>query len=368
MRRYLLTIIIVVIIVAIVGLNLTKPPGKKVQVIEVKKERIAQTVDGSGSLRAKTQVDISSQVIGQVKRIYVEEGDVVRRGDILIKLDDVAYRAEYEKARVQLDDARRNYERARRLHDDRLIADEELEKAKLKLDLARARYAQANDELKKTEIRAPISGRVLAVNVETGETVLVGTMNNPGTVLLTLADLNRMIAEIEVGETEVPKVRVGQKALVRIEAIPDTLFPGEVVKVGYMPIQTMTTLERTTDFEVEIEMENPGPLRPGMSAEAEIKTEVKDRVLVIPIQALSRKREGMKTVSKVFVYEDGRAKSRTVRTGLASDQKIEIIDGLKEGDSVIIGPYRILSRLKDGEKVLKEEERSPLRLPRKVRH
>ena len=355
MKRIIIPIIIIGIIIILIVINLKGGGGKKVEVKPVRYGSLSQAVDGNGSLRAKAQVDISSQVIGQVKRIYIKEGKFVKKGELLLNLDDVSYRAEFTKAKAQIKDARRSFERAKRLHEQQLIADEELEKAELSLQLARAQYNRSKDQLDKTEIRAPISGRVLSVNVETGETVLVGTMNNPGTVLVTIADLSMMIAEIEVGETEIPSVKLGQKAIVRIDAVPDTSFPGQVVKVGYMPISTLTTLERTTDFEVEIELKNPGSLRPGMSADAEIMTVTKDSVLVIPIQAISKRREGMSTVSSVFIFEDGRAVKKKVKTGISSEREIEITEGLRPDELVIIGPYRILSKLKGGEKLVKEE-------------
>lgn len=354
MKKLIIPIVIIAAIIVIIAINLKGDGGKKVRVEQVKFGALSKTVDGNGSLRAKSQVDISSQVIGQVKIIYVKEGEFVKKGDLLLKLDDVSYRAEFEKAQAQLKDVERNFDRAKKLHDQKLIADEELEKAKLSVDLARAQYERAKDQLEKTKIRAPISGRVLTVNVETGETVLVGTMNNPGTVLLTIADLRRMIAEIEVSETEIPAVKEKQKATVHIDAIPDTTFSGEVVKVGFMPIQTTTTLERTTDFEVEIELKNPGPLRPGMSADAEIRTDTKDSVLIIPIQAIAKKREKTGIASFVFSYDKGKAVKKKIKTGISSDQEIEVTEGLKEGDEVITGPYRILSKLKGGEKIMKE--------------
>ncbi|RKX71294.1 hypothetical protein DRP53_02040 [candidate division WOR-3 bacterium] len=354
MRRYLIPIIIAIPIIGVILANLSRRPGKRVRVEKVTYRAIIQKVTGSGSLRAKRQVEISSQIIGQVKRIYVREGQLVHKGDLLLKLDDISYRAEFKEAQAQLEDARRNFNRKKQLHERRLIPDEELEKAKLALRVAESRFELARDRLARTEIRSPITGRVLSVDVETGETVLVGTMNNPGTVLFTIADLSQMIAEIEVGETEIPKVKVGQRAIVRVDALPDTSFPGRVVKVGYMPIKTMTTLERTTDFEVEIEIENPGLLRPGMSAEAEIMTRTRDHVLTIPIQAIAKRRKGMETITTVFLYQDGRAIKRRIKTGLGGDQEVEVIEGLKDGDEIITGPYRILAKLKDGDRVVKE--------------
>jgi HlyD family secretion protein len=249
------------------------------------------------------------------------------------------------------------------LFEKELISEESFEQIKLGYETARAQYEQANDNFRKTKIYAPISGKVMKLNVEEGETAVMGTMNYQGTVLMTIADLSRMIGVVTIDETDVPSVNVGQTAEVIADALPDTTFPGVVTKVGLMPITNQLTTEKVTDFEVEIELNEFSPLlRPGMNVKTDIITGEKTDVIVVPIQASGNRKLDGKTGETIFIVQDGKAHLTEIETGISSDVDIEIIHGVEEGDTVIIGPYRVLSKLKDGQSVYYavEEEKDTL--------
>jgi HlyD family secretion protein len=192
----------------------------------------------------------------------------------------------------------------------------------------------------------------MKINVEEGETAVMGALNYGGTVMMTVADMSVVIAVVTIDETDVPDVKAGQVAEVVADALPDTTFPGSVVKVGLMPITSQLTTDKVTDFEVEIELDAFSPLlRPGMNVKTDIITNEKVDVLTIPIQASGKRKINGETAQTVFVVKDGEAQLTEISTDVSSDQDIEIVDGVEEGDTVITGPYRVLSKLKDGQKV-----------------
>ena len=245
----------------------------------------------------------------------------------------------------------------------------------------------AEDNLRKTRFEAPIDGTVTQLNIERGEIVVVGTMNNPGTVILSVADLSRMKVEADVDETDVSSVRLGQTATVKVDALPDTTLTGKVVEIANSPkVSELGTQEQQTNFEVDVMLDAPPrSLRPGMTADVEIRTGSHAGVLHVPIQAvvirtqeeldraerkgkgkrgkdaaaaaLSDSAEKKKTeeIKGVFVMEKGTARFRRVRTGIASDTDFEISGDVKAGEKVITGPYRVLRNLKPGQKVKVEE-------------
>lgn len=350
MKKVFIIVGVIILVIVIVVLNLVqKEQGKEVEVVIVKKGDIVSKVTASGELRAKSQVDISAETIGRIKEVYVKEGDDVKKGDLLIELDDVNADATRKLAQAQLYQAEQNYRRGRELFEKELISQESYEKIQLGYETARAQYEQALDTYQKTKIFAPISGKVIKLNVEEGETAVMGTMNYQGTVLMTIADLSRMIAVVEIDETDVPAVKVGQAVEIVPDALPDSTYPGVVTKIGLMPIMTQLTTEKVTDFEIEIEMnEFSQLLRPGMNVKSDIITNEKSDVLVIPIQAAGKRKIDDTMSQTVFVVQDKKAHLQEIAPGVSSDTETEIISGLQEGDTVIIGPYRVLSTLKDG--------------------
>ncbi len=360
MKRILIIGAILVIIIVIVVLNVAKGgDGQEVETALAKFGPITSTAQTTGVLRAKAQVDVSAEVLGRVKKIYVKEGDIVKKGKRLIELDDRQDYANLTLAKAKYEQATLLLDRTKPLLDKKLISQEEYDATRTNYEVARAQYLQATDKWEKTRIDAPISGKIMKLSIEEGETVILGTMNNPGTVLITIADMSTMIANVQVDETEIPNIKVGMTAKIIADAMPDTFFEGSVTKVGLMPIQTVISTETATNFEVEVELSNFSPdLRPGMSVQADVITNQKDSVLIVPIQAVGKRKIKDKEATSIFAIENDKAVLKEIETGVSSDTDIEIKSGLQESDVVIIGPYRVVSKLKDGNKVkaAKQEE------------
>ncbi|MYJ17261.1 MAG: HlyD family efflux transporter periplasmic adaptor subunit [Gemmatimonadetes bacterium] len=243
---------------------------------------------------------------------------------------------------------------------------------------AQAAVEEARDQLSKTIIRAPISGRVTRLNVEQGETVIVGTMNNPGSLVLTVSDLSVMEVVLEVDETDVPEISLGDSAAVELDAFPDLVFPGTVTEIGNSAIRPPSQVAGTgqtptIDFEVVVTLENPAAeLRPDLSATAEVVTDTRIDQLAIPIIALTLREEdregpngetssqdGGRTASEpiegVFVVKDGIAVFTPVEIGIAGQEYFEVVSGLSEGDSVVSGPYQVVRTLADSSEVRADE-------------
>lgn len=357
-KKFLFIIGAAIIAIIVIVLNIAQSDkGKKVDVKIVEKGDIISEVTASGELRARSQVDISSETIGRIKKIFFKEGDYVKKGGLLIELDDVQVRSSKKLAQAQLDQAKQDLVRAEKLFEKDLISKESYEKIVLNYEATKAQYEKAVDAYRKTKIYAPISGKIMKINVEEGETAVMGTMNYQGTVLMTIADMSMMIAVVTIDETDVPMVAVGQHVEVIADALPDSTYFGKVTKVGLMPITSQLTTEKVTDFEVEIELEEFSPLlRPGMNVKTEIITNEKSSVLVIPIQASGKRKIDDRTTETVFKVEGSKAVLKEIVTGASSDTDVEIISGVELGDTIIIGPYRILSKLKDGQQVQFEIE------------
>ncbi|MEO0082191.1 MAG: efflux RND transporter periplasmic adaptor subunit [candidate division WOR-3 bacterium] len=353
-RTLLIAIGAAVVLALVVVLNLKRPaPSESVTAETVKYGSIVSVVSATGKLRAQSQVNLQAQVMGTVNRLLVEEGDWVEKGDLLLELDRKTYEAQLVLARSSFEQAQASFGRIESLYARGLISAEQHEAAKASYEAARAQYEQAEDQLAKTSLRAPISGTVVQLNVKQGETVMLGTMNNPGTVIMVLADMSRMEARIDVDETDVVSLALGQPVRVEVDALPDTAFAGQVTKIGYMPTTSLLSTEtQGTDFEVIVTLESVSPvLRPGMSVSAEITTASLDSVLVIPLQAVGRREVEGREQETVYLIEDGKAKLQVIRTGKASDTEVEVTEGLKPGDQVVTGPYKVLAKLKEGRRV-----------------
>ena len=355
MKRKKLLIIIgaIVVVVIIIVLNLNQgDSGEKVDVSLVKRGNITSAVTASGELKAKAQIDISAETIARVKRIRYREGDNVKKGDLLIELDDVQASATRDLALANLKQAEQDLQRADKLIEQNLISRESFERVELSYKTARASYEQAQDTYRKTKIYSPISGKIMKVNVEEGETAVMGALNYGGTVMMTVADMSQMIVVVKIDETDVPDVRVGEQAEVIADALPDSIYNGTVIKVGLMPIQSQLSTDEVTDFEVEIELHDFSKLlRPGMNVKSDIITSEKTDILKIPIQASGKREVDDELVETVFLIQNGKAVLREIVVGVSSGEETEVVSGIEEGDTVVVGPYRVLSRLKDGQKV-----------------
>ena len=420
----------VLLLLVIVVANLKRSAGGQVavQAGEVKKGRITSTVRAPGRVQPETQVKLSANVPGEVKALAVEEGDAVRKGQFLLQIDDAQYRAQVNEATAAIAAARSNLrlaeaslqqsesllKRREALAEKNLVSPEELDQSRTQVSTDRARVDSsreeiqrvqallqvARDNLRKTRFDSPIAGRVTQLNVEQGEIVITGTMNNPGTVILTVADLSRMKVEADVDETDVATITLGQTAKVKVDALPDTTLTGKVTQIANSPdISAAETQEQQTNFQVDVEIDNPPPtLRPGMTADVEVQTAARDSVLHVPIQSVvvrtpadlepprkGKKRRGSSAEAKpestaaeraraaegaggkseeirgVFVIAaNGTVEFRRVKPGIASDTDFEVLGEVKPGEKVVIGPHRVLRTLKPGQRVkIEEPKRQP---------
>lgn len=398
MKRRTKIIIAVAVFIVAAAVILGFASGRNKDVTEVTIAKVERTdltskVSANGRIDAKRKVDLSANVMGQIVNLAVREGDSVKKGDFLLQIDQrqlaasaqgaaaslEALFADRDAARANAAEAQRVFERAQKNYADRIIPLAELDRARTgleaaratvsaierRIDQARANLAAARDTLSKTTIVAPMDGIVTALPVEEGEVAVIGTMNNPGTVLLTIADMSIVEAVMEVDETDVPSVKVGQRATVTIDAYPNKTFTGLVTEVGSSPMnrQAAQSGAEAVNFEVKIQLENPPEgIRPGFSASADIVTGTRQKSIAVPIQALVV-REKPGTTGKpqdeegVFLQENGVAKFVPVTTGLSGESNIEIVSGLKEGQEIVTGPFKALREIKDGSKVRKQEEK-----------
>ena len=357
-RKIAITGILVVVIVILIVVNMLFSSGLTVQVEKVEKGIVKRVVNAPGRVESPKEVNISSDVMGKLVKLYVEEGDTVEEGGMLAKLDDTEARANYEKVKSLYDSRKAGYEqkkeefkRKKVLYERGLISKKEFEDAKTSLLLAESSLKQAEsdlisakDRLDKYIIRSPISGILTQVKVKEGENVITGTMNNPGTVLLTITDIHQMDMVADVDESEIPLVNAGDTAEIRIDAFPDTAFTGIVYNITGKP----KISGESVSFPVKIKILNPPHgIFPGMSGDCDIVVEKKVDVLKIPIQALVRR----KKKDGVFIVKNGRAKFIPVEKGMMGERYVEIIEGIKEGDLVITGPFKAIKGMKDGQRI-----------------
>ena len=402
---------ILALLIAAAGLSTT---GRRASGIEVRMESVATrdlvaTVVASGNVRARRKVDISSDISARVTQLLIDEGEDVDEGQILLRLDPTRYQAAVNRSQANLSQSRASVTQARanllraereaermaslRARDSLLVSRQNVENAQTDLEVqrslveasqfgvyqAQAALEEAQDQLSKTIIRAPMAGRVTRLNVEQGETVIVGTMNNPGSLVLTVSDLSVMEVVLEVDETDVPEIALGDSASVELDAFPDLEFPGFVAEIGNSAIRPPsqaagTGQTPTIDFEVVVTLGSPEvELRPDLSATAEVITETRNDQLSIPIIALTLRDEEQDEgnadgsrdngasdatpdpIEGVFVVRDGRVTFTPVTVGIAGQEYFEVISGLSLGDTVVSGPYQVVRTLEDGDAVQPDE-------------
>ena len=396
-RTKIIIAVVVVVLIAVVTFASIKGRSKEgtpVTFAKVERQDLTSKVSANGAIDAQRKVDLSANVMGQIINLAVREGDVVKKGDFLLQIDqkqlaasargaEASMQAQFsdrDAARASLTEAQRNFERAQKNYNERIIPQAELDRARAALDSARANVvsidrrieqgranvAAARDTLSKTTMRAPMAGIVTALPVEEGEVAVIGTMNNPGTVLLTIADMSVVEAVMEVDETDIPNVKVGQPASVTIDAYPNKTFAGVVTEVGSSPMQRQGVQggSEAVNFEVKIQLTNPPPgVRPGFSASADITTGTRTKAIAVPIQALvvrekpSSGKSGKPVDEEgVYVHKDGKVQFAPVTTGLTGETSVEIVRGLTEGQQIVTGPFRALRDIKDGSKVREQKE------------
>jgi HlyD family secretion protein len=377
---------------AVVGGISIKKRGEKapeVQTTLVKRAQIVQKVSASGKIQPKTQVNISADVSAKITRLDVKEGDWVEKGDFLLELDRERYLAsvESEEANVRsaqananlvkenVDQTERVYKRARELLERKLesqaafdsaqaayqVEVARFQSAKDQVEQARGRLKQARDDLSKTTIYAPMSGTISDLNKEQGE-IAIGSQFQED-VIMVLADLGSMEALVNVDENDIVAIEINQVAEIEVDALNNEHLAGTVVEIANSAnVSDAGTTAQKTEFEVKIAVDSPKEeLRPGMTATAEIVTDTRDDAISIPIQSVTVRtieqleagNENAKEnftagedgfVELVFVIEGGKAIARAVKTGIQSDELIEVVEGLAVGDEVVSGSYKAISR------------------------
>lgn len=413
MKFGLFAVLVVVVVGGIVALGAAKSKNKAVEVRleQVGTRDLVAVVTASGKIEPDTKVDVLSDVQGRITKIAVREGDLVRKGDFLLQIDPAIYQAAVSRAeamvasaqsdliraRANQDQAKRSLDRSKELQrtSPTLITTESVEQAQTawdvsvantkasqaSVDQARAALQEAQDNLRKTRIMAPITGRVTRLAVEEGEVAVIGTFSRDVGLLMTIADLSVILAKVQVDETDVVRLSVGDSVEVAIDAFPDTTFMGHVTKIANSAQLTATSTasgsnDRAVDFDVEITLANPPKdIRPDLSCTARIVTDVRKGALSIPIIALTVRQheklptegtpaaapaqaaagDSAKAKSKdtegVFVVTDGVAQFRPVKVGIAGDEYFEVVEGVKAGETIVAGTYQAIRDLRDSTRV-----------------
>ena len=438
-KKVLIAVAAVVVLGGAVAGNvwLKRTPGKTVTTEKIQKRDLEAIVSASGKIQARTTVNISADTMGRLTELAVDEGQTVKKGQFLMQIDPrnqltaadrtaaglAAARSQLEQlrntvatARENLALSRENLRRARELWAQQLTTRQALDQAESEVKVresslrdaeqslgtqeqrireSAATVSSAQYELSRARIESPIDGLIVRRNIEQGETVVTGTMNNAGTVLLQIADMSIIEAEVEVDETDIPFVKIGQLAKIKIDAIPDKTFTGKVTEVGNSPIVQAAagqTGQTATNFKVTVTIDGQIPeVRPGFTCTAEITTATKKQAVSVPIQSMTVREllydaqgnvvhevrppkprfrfgtpqaaptaaapaelkpgEKREEVEGVFLMRDGKAAFVTVKTGIAGERYLEVLTGLKEGDQVITGPFDSVRGMFEGDMV-----------------
>lgn len=409
------------IIALIIAGRMNEDEGVKVAVEKAARHTITETVTASGKIYPETEVKISPEVSGEIIELPIHEGDSVYKGQLLVKINPAIYNSLVNQAqasvaesrsrisnskemmaqsKAQFEQAKSNYERNKKLYEDKIISAMEFEQVQSTYRSAKAAYegaqatvsgsmygteganaglSQAQENLRKTTITAPTSGIISALNVKLGERV-VGTAQYAGTDMLTIADLGRIEVRVDVSETDIAKVKLGDTTIIEADAYRGKKFTGVVSKISVSSKTTAgvaISTDQVTNYTVNIlilrssyanliaAMPSKFPFKPGMSASVEIQTKNERNVLSVPVNAVTtrdwpdslKKKTGFDNTQLrqvVFVYDKktNEVTMRDVKTGIQDNQYIMITDGLKEGDEVVIAPYGAIARtLKDKTKV-----------------
>jgi len=362
--------------------------AKQVEIQEVELKLIKSSILASGTLTFREQVQLRSEVIGQVTGLHVEEADKVAKGDPVITLDPKTYQAQVEQAearvriqqiaierqRLLIKTLADRFERQKAMFAKNLVDEDSYESLKSELALAevdlrslqeslaqaRAALDQSEELLSKTRIKSPIDGVVIQVDIKVGETVIAGTTNIPGSTMMVIADPSETLTEVQVDEADIAQVREGQNADIFTAAYPDTPLSGTIQSIASVARQTPGQASLSFLVKVLLDEQDSMVIRPGMSVRADIYTQSSEETLAIPVQAVlydeDTDDEGNEEQTYVFVVQDGKAIRRDVEIGISSDSDQEITAGLEEGEIIISGPFRVLRHLNDGEEVEAAEE------------
>jgi HlyD family secretion protein len=392
--KILVLVVIVLVIFAVIGKKagwIGKAVTVKVAVENAEIRTIVETITANGKIQPEKEVKITPDVSGEIVELTVKEGDQVEKGQLLIRIKPDVYisqkdrstaaissaRARLAQAEAQFIQAELSYKRTQQLFSEQTISQSEFEQAEASYSVAKAevdaaRYSvisaeaslkEANENLIKTSIYSPMSGTVSMLLVELGERV-AGTGMMAGTEMLRVADLSRMEAQVEVNENDIPRVKLGDTALIEVDAYVDYKFRGVVTEIANSAKTTGVSADQVTNFDVKILVlpesykdlareGAPHPLRPGMSATVEIQTVTKPGIIAVPIQAVTTRNDTTKVVTRpsdevvrtlVFITDGERALARDVKTGIQDNSYIEILSGVDAGERVISAPFSAISK------------------------
>jgi HlyD family secretion protein len=400
--------ILVLLVVGVIVLGAAKR-GKKVvdvRMEKVQKRDLVASVTASGQVEPRVKVDVASDVSGRIVRLAVKEGAMVKKGQFLLQIDPSTYEAEVQRARAAVASARADMARAKanfeqsqsalqrsetiRKSNPTLVSDEQMEQLRTTVDVNEALYnsashmvdqsvaalSNAQSNLAKTTINAPLSGKITRLNVEQGETAVPGTFNKDAALLLTISNMDTLETTVKVDETDVARVSVGDSAIVQIDAFPDTTFMGRVVEIANSSVRnpaaaSSQSTDQAVDYEVKVMLLNPPrDTRPDFSATAKIITATRKQVLSVPIIALTvRDREanpstdsaelalgrrpskqvGQQEVEGVFIVgADNKVTFQPVKIGIAGEDYFEVVSGLQGGETIVAGSYQAIRDLKEG--------------------
>jgi HlyD family secretion protein len=405
--KYLIIAVVVLVAFAIIGKKMGWIGGvanQKVAVEKVSLRTIVETVSASGKIQPEIEVKISSDVSGEIVSLMVKEGQKVKRGQLLCKIRPDIYESYLDRASAALNTSKANlsnaearfiqteqaYDRNSKLIKDKIISEADFEviksnylsakadvqAAKFNVKSAEASVKEAKDNLFKTTVFSPVDGTVSKLNVELGERVL-GTSQMTGTEIMRIANLNSMEVSVDVNENDINRLSIGDTATVEVDAFLDQSFKGVVTEIANSASVVGASADQVTNFPVKIRILSESysklnskdknlasPLRPGLSATVEIQTEKTVNILTVPIQSVTTREDsvddkniattvvavgasGMKEF--VFIIENNKVIKLPVKTGIQDDMYIEIKEGLKEGQEVVVAPYLAISKmLKDG--------------------
>ncbi len=364
-KKWLLLLIIPAALLLMPVLRSTPDEEDGIQITVARQGSLEERSDGSGTLEGITKVDVSAETGGLVESIPVEVGDTVLVGQLLLGLETTQARAnlnsaasQIESSSIALDQAQRELERTSALYDANLTSSEDYQVAQENVDLRRqelyranSSYAVSDNNLSKTTYYSPVSGIITALNVEEGETAVQGTMNNAGTVLMTVEDMSTFRVRVNMVESEIVFVRQGMSAEVTLDALPDTVFSGTVEQVGLSSISDGGG-ETAAEFEVLLRLDAvDASMRSGMSASVEIVTSGAENCVIVPVQSIVQRdnpQNPAEQVSCVLVVNEGVISAVPVSTGVSSIMEIQV-EGISSGDRVVSGPVGALRTLNDGD-------------------
>lgn len=419
---YILLAIIIVVIITLITLSKkgiigNKDNGKSVEVATISTNTIVETVSATGKIQPEIEVKISSEVSGEIIALNVIEGQSVKKGDLLVKINPDLYTSGYNRtvsnlsgskanlnqAEASFKEAKANFDRNKTLFDKGIISKADWDRAMASFEVAKANKQaayftvqsaaatvnEAKDNLGRTTIYAPADGTISVLNVELGERVL-GTQQMAGTEILRVANLNNMEVEVDVNENDIVKIKVGNEAKVEVDAYLKKQFKGVVTSISNSASSTLTA-DQVTNFKVKIRILKESyqdlltgkpatysPFRPGMTATVDIITQTRRNVVAVPISAVVVKSDTTATkgykmedsengnsapksdkkMECVFVKAGNKAKIRIIKTGIQDDTNIEVVSGLKKGETIITGPYNTVSKeLNSGDKVTTEKKK-----------